>query len=279
MFAATLTSLLSGWWAATPAGAAPAPLGAVPSTQGSPVGVVDVYLDGTLILNTGGSDPSTPLLSVSAGTHRVEVRRAAQPSTSPPLLSSDIEVRVGHHKSAAVHLEPDGKAEISVSPDEGGAVPVPPRVVVRHPTAAPPTDADVHDSPPPQAPATSAPTQSDAPAGTQHVSVRQAGTRHASSHHIAHASAVDPSVRWIRSSANASPSGTSTATPDALSETYAFAPADASPYPGGTAGISSLSHSGIAAAAAFINDHLIVLDILGVAALLYLSLSRDKRRA
>jgi hypothetical protein len=90
---------------------------------------------------------------------------------------------------------------------------------------------------------------------------------------------VDPSVRWIRLSANVSPSGTPTATPDALSETYALAPADASPYPGGTAGISSLSHNGIAAAAAFINDHLIVLDILGVAALLYLSLSRDKRRA
>jgi hypothetical protein len=279
MFAATLSLVLSGTWAATPAGAAPVALGGVPITQAAQDVVVDVYVDGKLILTTGRSEGSAPLLRVSVGTHRVDIRRAAQPSTSPPVLSSDIAVSVGHDKSAVVHLGPNGTPEISVSPVPGAAVipsrPVP--VIVPPAAVVPATDPRVHHSASTTAPANPAPAPpshvvagthhvqapSHAAAGTQRVSAARAGTRHA------------PSVSAIRLSADVGPSVAPATTPDAIPETYSLSPSDPG---GGTTGISSLADGGLAAAAAFINEHLIVLDILGVAALLSLSLPRNKKR-
>ncbi|MDQ1477956.1 MAG: hypothetical protein QOE62_3185 [Actinomycetota bacterium] len=291
MFAATLSLVLSGTWAATPAGAAPVALGGVPITQAAQGVVVDVYVDGKLILTTGRSEGSAPLLRVSVGTHRVDIRRAAQPSTSPPVLSSDIAVSVGHDKSAVVHLAPNGTPEISVSPVPGAAVipsrPVP--VIVPPAAVVPATDPRVHHSASTTAPANPAPASpshvvagthhvqapSHAAAGTQRVSAARAGTRHAPSQRSARGRAVKPSVSAIRLSADVGPSVAPATTPDAIPETYSLSPSDPG---GGTTGISSLADGGLAAAAAFINEHLIVLDILGVAALLSLSLPRNKKR-
>ncbi|MCU1468000.1 MAG: hypothetical protein JWM72_3928 [Actinomycetia bacterium] len=274
MFAATL-SIVSWSWAATPAGAAPVALGGVaiaPASQG----VVDVYVDGNLILLTGPSEPSTPIVHVSAGIHRVDVRRAAQPATSAPLLSGDIAVSVGHDTSAAVNLTTNGKPEISVYPGQGGAVPSVPAPVIEPPTTAPPPSAvHGHDSPTPAAPANPVPPPAVVAAGTPGVSTTQAGTQHAPSQRMARPTAVITSVRWIRFSTKVAPSSAPITTPDAL----AWSPSVSASDPGGTTGISALAEGGLAAVAAFINDHLIVLDILGVVTLLSLSVSRGRRRA
>ena len=116
---------------------------------------------------------------------------------------------------------------------------------------------------------------SDAAAGTQPVSAVQAGTRHAASQRSRHGRAVQPGVSEIRLSADVGPSVAPATTPNAYPGTYSLSPSDPG---GGTTGISSLSDGFLAAAAALINEHLIVLDILGVVALLSLSLPRDKKR-
>jgi hypothetical protein len=85
---------------------------------------------------------------------------------------------------------------------------------------------------------------------------------------------VQPGVREIRLSADVGPSVAPATTPNASTGRYSLSPSD----PGGGTGISSFSDGFLAAAAAFMNEHLIVLDILGVAALLSLSLPRDKKR-
>jgi hypothetical protein len=139
--------------------------------------VADVYFDGKLLLQTFRPERSTSLLSVPAGIHQVDVRLAAKPATSPPALSAKIKVTGGQNESAVVHLGADGKPELTVYPDQSGAIPIgQARVIVRHDAAAPPIDVHVDANRVATALANPAQAATQVTAGTYRVSVTKTGT-------------------------------------------------------------------------------------------------------
>ncbi|MDQ1462613.1 MAG: hypothetical protein QOI08_4097 [Actinomycetota bacterium] len=181
MCSAGLTALsaifLAVSWVAAPASAAPAQTGGVRIVHGLRGVVADVYFDGKLLLQTFRPERSTSVLSVPAGTHQVDVRLAAQPSTSPPALSAKITVTAGQNESAVVHLGANGKPELSVYPDQVGAIPAgQARVIVRHDAAAPPIDVHVDATRVATALANPAQAATQVKAGTYRVSVTKTGT-------------------------------------------------------------------------------------------------------
>jgi hypothetical protein len=181
MFCAGLVAMsaisMAGAWIATPAIAAPAPTGGVRIVHGLRGVVADVYFDGKLLLQTFRPERSTSVLSVPAGTHQVDVRLAAQPATSPPALSAKITVTAGQNESAVVHLGADGKPQLTVYPDQMGAVPSgQASVIVRHDAAAPPIDVHVDATRVATALANPAQAATRVAAGTYRVSVTKTGT-------------------------------------------------------------------------------------------------------
>lgn len=103
--------------------------------------VADVYLDGTLVLPGFQPERATDPLTVPAGTHRIDVRKAGDPLTAAPLVSSTFDTPAGRRASVLVHLGSDGGPQITLFDDD--VAPIPPgqvRLVLRHGAAAGPVD-------------------------------------------------------------------------------------------------------------------------------------------
>jgi len=130
----------------TPAAAAPGqePTGVVMLVHGVRGLVADVYLDGTLVLETFQPERTTDPLQIPAGDHAVEVRSAGMAASSEPLLAATLTVVANTHTSATVHLAADGSPALTAFTDDVQPTPAGQgRVAVRHVAAAGPVDVAV----------------------------------------------------------------------------------------------------------------------------------------
>ncbi len=101
----------------------------------------DVYLDGALVLQTFEPERATQPMTLSAGTHKVEIRVAGSPADSTPALASALTIPAGAHLSAVVHQDAAGAPEITVFNDDVSQIaPSNTRVVVRNVAAGAPVD-------------------------------------------------------------------------------------------------------------------------------------------
>jgi hypothetical protein len=175
--AALLLAVAALLVAPTTAGAAPADDGGVRVVHGVRGLVADVYLDGSLVLETFQPERNTEPLRVPAGDHEVEVRSAGAATTDAPLLTGTLQVTAGEVISAVVHLDADGDPALTQYTDDDTAIPAGrTRVVVRHVAAAPPIDVRLDGDALTEDLANAEEGAKEVPAGSHEVSVTQTGT-------------------------------------------------------------------------------------------------------
>ena len=123
-----------------PAGA-PAGTGRVTAVHGLRGLVADVYLDGAVVLGGFSPERTTDALSVPVGRHRLDVRAAGDPVTSPPLVTASFDVPAGGHVSVVVHQSASGAPTATAFLNDLSAVaPGQSRLAVRNAAAAQPVD-------------------------------------------------------------------------------------------------------------------------------------------
>jgi hypothetical protein len=103
--------------------------------------VADVYLDGQLVLPGFQPERTTDPMTVPAGSHRLDVRKAGDPATAVPLVSSTFDTPAGRRASLLVHLGATGAPQVSIYDDDVAPIPAGQvRLVLRHGAAAGPVD-------------------------------------------------------------------------------------------------------------------------------------------
>jgi hypothetical protein len=185
-FAAASLTLMLGWAFAVSspapafaqsAAADPTAAGRVRVVHGLRGVVADIYLDDALVLQTFEPERSTDWLALPIGPHRVDVRLAGTPATTPPMLSGTLDVTAGQSWSVVLGLSADGHPAISEFVDDSSPVPAgQTRVVVRHAAAAPPIDVFLNASPIAAGLTNPNEIASQVAAGTYQVSVTQTGS-------------------------------------------------------------------------------------------------------
>jgi len=105
-----------------PAAPAPAPEGAAGEAQVTVVHglrgeLVDVYVDGKLLLDGFQPDRLTSPLPLPAGPHTVDLRPAGTPATDPPKATATADVPAGP-VSVVAHFAPDGGWTMSLFTNE-----------------------------------------------------------------------------------------------------------------------------------------------------------------
>ena len=110
--------------------------------------VADVYLDGTLILESFEPERATDPVQLAAGDHEVEVREAGAEASSAAAVAGTLNVPAGSNLSAVVHLSEEGEPTMTVfNNDLRGVPPGSTRLVVRHAAAAGPVSVSLDDAP------------------------------------------------------------------------------------------------------------------------------------
>jgi hypothetical protein len=110
--------------------------------------VADVYLDGTLILESFEPERATDPVQLAAGDHEVEVREAGAEASSAAAVAGTLNVPAGSNLSAVVHLSEAGEPTMTVFNNDTRGVPAgSTRLVVRHAAAAGPVSVSLGDSP------------------------------------------------------------------------------------------------------------------------------------
>jgi Domain of unknown function (DUF4397) len=110
--------------------------------------VADVYLDGTLILESFEPERATDPVQLAAGDHEVEVREAGAEASSAAAVAGTLNVPAGSNLSAVVHLSESGEPTMTVFDNDTRTVPPgSSRLVVRHAAAAGPVNVSVDDAP------------------------------------------------------------------------------------------------------------------------------------
>jgi hypothetical protein len=110
--------------------------------------VADVYLDGTLILESFEPERATDPVQLAAGDHEVEVREAGAEASSAAAVTGTLTVPAGANLSAVVHLSESGEPTMTVFNNDLRTVPPgSTRLVVRHAAAAGPVDVALDDAP------------------------------------------------------------------------------------------------------------------------------------
>ena len=80
-------------------------------------------------------------MTVPAGSHRLDVRKAGDPATAMPLVSSTFDTPAGRRASLLVHLGATGAPQVSIYDDDVAPIPAGQvRLVLRHGAAAGPVD-------------------------------------------------------------------------------------------------------------------------------------------
>ena len=131
---------------ATTVGAQTPVPGAITIVHGVRGLVADVYLDGTLILETFQPERTTAPVPIPPGSHVVEVRVSGAPAGSPPALTWPVEVAPDDRISAVVHLDAAGTPTVTRYDDDVSQLPAgQSRVAVRHAAAAAPIDVRLGD--------------------------------------------------------------------------------------------------------------------------------------
>ena len=131
---------------ATTVGAQTPVPGAITIVHGVRGLVADVYLDGTLILETFQPERTTAPVPIAPGSHVVEVRVSGAPAGSPPALTWPVEVAPDDRISAVVHLDAAGAPTVTRYDDDLSQIPAgQSRVAVRHAAAAGPIDVRLGD--------------------------------------------------------------------------------------------------------------------------------------
>lgn len=139
--------------------------------------VADVYLDGSLVLETFEPERTTDPLSLPAGPHQVEVRLAGTPADSAPAVAGTLNVPAGGNVSAVVHLSDAAAPTMTVYADTVAPVPAgQTRVVVRHAAAAPAVDVRLNQQVVATNLTNTGEAATDVAAATYEVSVASAGT-------------------------------------------------------------------------------------------------------
>jgi hypothetical protein len=142
--------------------------------------VADVYIDGALALPAFQPERITDPIQVPAGPHRVEIRVAGEPATSPPAVTADVVVVADARQSIVAHLDNAGNPTVTAYLDDGDPIAAgEARAVIRHTAFAGPVDVRLNDSV--VAPALAEPDTASAevPPATYQVSVSSPGTRDA----------------------------------------------------------------------------------------------------
>ena len=110
--------------------------------------VADVYLDGTLILESFEPERATDPVQLAAGDHEVEVREAGAEASSAAAVSGTLTVPAGSNLSAVVHLSEEGEPTMTVFNNETRSVaPGTTRLVVRNTAASDPVNVSLDDAP------------------------------------------------------------------------------------------------------------------------------------
>jgi hypothetical protein len=110
--------------------------------------VADVYLDGTLILESFEPERATDPVQLAAGDHEVEVREAGAEASSAAAVSGTLTVPAGSNLSAVVHLSEDGEPTMTVfNNNTQGVPPGSTRLVVRNTAATDPVNVSLDDAP------------------------------------------------------------------------------------------------------------------------------------
>lgn len=110
--------------------------------------VADVYLDGTLILESFEPERATDPVQLAAGDHEVEVREAGVEASSAAAVTGTLSVPAGSNLSAVVHLSEGGEPTLTVFNNDLRSVPPgSTRLVVRHAAAAGPVNVSLDDTP------------------------------------------------------------------------------------------------------------------------------------
>lgn len=142
--------------------------------------VADVYLDGSVVLQTFQPERSTDLFAIAPGDHTVDVRLAGADPAAPPMLSGTLTVAAGQNWSAVLHLSADGRPALSEFADDDSPVaPGQTRVVVRHTAAAPAIDVRLGDVSVASGLTNPGEATNQVAAGTYQVSVTPAGAAQA----------------------------------------------------------------------------------------------------
>lgn len=155
----------------------PATASAVRFVHGLRGVIADVYFDGAIVIQTFSPDRSSDWLTVTPGTHTIEVRIAGSLATSAPMLSGVVNSEAGQAWSIVLGLESTGVPAISQFLDDRTPVPAGQiRIVVRHVAAAPPIDVFLNENPIATDLANPNEVTQLVAAGTYQVAVTQTGT-------------------------------------------------------------------------------------------------------
>jgi hypothetical protein len=110
--------------------------------------VADVYLDGTLILESFEPERATDPVQLAAGDHDVEVREAGAEASSAAAVAGTLTVPSGSNLSAVVHLSEDDEPIMTVfNNDVRGVPPGSTRLVVRNTAATEPVNVSLDNAP------------------------------------------------------------------------------------------------------------------------------------
>jgi hypothetical protein len=138
--------------------------------------VADVYLDGQLVLPGFQPERATDPMTVPAGTHRLDVRKAGDPASATPLVSSTFDAPAGRRASVLVHLDASGAPQVTLFEDDLAPIPAGQvRLVLRHGAAAGPVDLLLDGLPVVQALANTAQSVSNQGASPHELTISVAG--------------------------------------------------------------------------------------------------------
>jgi hypothetical protein len=142
--------------------------------------VADVYIDGALALPAFEPERVTDPIPVAAGPHRVEIRLAGAPASSPPAVTADVDVVADARQSIVAHLDNAGNPTVTAYLDDDSPIPAgEARAIIRHTAFAGPVDVSLNDSVVAPALAEPGTTSAEVPPATYQVSVWTPGTRDA----------------------------------------------------------------------------------------------------
>jgi hypothetical protein len=142
--------------------------------------VADVYIDGTLALPAFEPERVTDPIPIAAGPHRVEIRLAGAPATSPAAVTADVDVVADTRQSIVAHLDNAGNPTVTAYVDDDSPIPAgESRAIIRHTAFAGPVDVSLNDNVVAPALAEPGTTSADVPPATYEVSVWSPGTHDA----------------------------------------------------------------------------------------------------
>ncbi|MGL4174133.1 MAG: DUF4397 domain-containing protein [Actinomycetota bacterium] len=109
--------------------------------HGIPETNVDVYVNDKKTLPDFAFKTVTDPLSLPAGSYDIDIRKAGDPESAEPILTTDADLKAGQNVTVVANLTADGKPALNAFANPTTAVPSDmERVVVRHTAAAPAVD-------------------------------------------------------------------------------------------------------------------------------------------